>query len=167
MLLSKRKGLLNAYVYVLGYPFVLFGSKCPIQNVYWYRLAIENSSFCDTWDLRSLWDRQSTCNIISWCVRVIFIPHLISSHPDYISLQENAFKTISFRRQQRNLRYLCPILSKFEILSRECRGSNIKFYVNSSSGSRADTCGGTEGHDKGKRQFSRLCESTLKWNSFA
>ena len=62
------------------------------------------------------------------------------------SLQKNAFKAISFRRQQQNLRYLCPILSKFEILSREfSRGSNIKFYVNSSSGSRADTCGRTDG----------------------
>jgi hypothetical protein len=35
---------------------------------------------------------------------------------------------------------------------------NIKFPVNPSGGSRADTCGRMEGHVEANRYFSQLCE---------
>jgi len=35
---------------------------------------------------------------------------------------------------------------------------NTNVYGNPSSGSRADMCGQTDGHEEASRPFSRLCE---------
>jgi hypothetical protein len=42
------------------------------------------------------------------------------------------------------------------------RISNNKFEENPFSGSSADTCGLTDGHDEVNGRFSRLCEERLK-----
>ena len=39
---------------------------------------------------------------------------------------------------------------------------NIKFHGNPSSGSHADICGQTDGHDEANRRFSRLWERAKK-----
>ena len=56
-----------------------------------------------------------------------------------------------------------PILIKFEF-SRQSSVtiSNIKFYIDSSSGSRDDTCGRKDRYDEANRRFLRLPPKRLK-----
>jgi hypothetical protein len=56
-------------------------------------------------------------------------------------------------------RYSCNILIKLEFSGEVLENSsNIKFHRNLSSGSRAVSCGQTDGHDEANSPFSQLYE---------
>jgi hypothetical protein len=82
----------------------------------------------------------------------MFVPPRLSKQPDTISLDDNPFMAIYSRKCPS---FFPPILIEIGISQQIfIKVSNTKFHGNSSSGSRADTWGQTDGLHEANRSFS-------------
>jgi hypothetical protein len=58
-------------------------------------------------------DKECTCNVTLWRVRVIFVPTWLLQQPEAISLEEGAFMAM---KKCVKIQNFCPILNKFGFL---------------------------------------------------
>jgi hypothetical protein len=174
MLRGARKGKTREsekYIYSGPYVFrnqhVLLHYKYHTSSKQWRSMstALADSSYAYAihinqfrWSSQADRQRTQNVNIVArsrnqQCAPTALLRHLMLSR----MLLRRFNVTCNNTTHTQNARCLCPILTKFGF-SRQIfiRVSNIKFHENPPSGSRADICGRTAGHEECNRHFARV-----------